>query len=756
MVRAKSAPFLKLLLISCCILSGIGLSARSWKEITRTKTLQVLIIDADRSSSSGFGLHRVEMPMDRQQILLRKFANEHNLRIEYRSAPEFKALFAMLDMGQGDLIASNLAETPERKKRYLLTEPFFCTREMIFTAKDSKIKGSDVSALKGRQGKVLPGTTYAANLRALAAKHKDIRFRELATSLSHEDLIEQVASGKIAYSVLNECDLDAWLAYRHDVRKLFPLRRKVPLVFAARKEDTVLVSRLNKFITVYNSMYKNAKKADPKKKRAASSAPASTKKDAPKGLRTDANTPPEFPESPEENSSYEEATQIVSSEMTGDLDEIRERGYIRMLTSNNAFCCYLQKGSLAGFEYELATRFAEALNVVVVTVIPENFQDLLQYLADGKGDFIAANFTRTADRVQNHPELTFCAPYFPVAQVLVGRPGEKISKPEDLNGRTVHVLPGSSYVDTLRELQQKGIDLRIVFTPGDQQTLTIIRDVASRKYDLTIADETFLQMAVEGGCKVRKYLTLSEKQSYSWVVRKDNPKLAAAVNAYFRKENRSTFFNLCRKRYYSPQTARAVAPYVFKDRQLVISPYDSLFRKYGKLYDFDWYFLAAQSFQESRFQADRVNHLGAAGLMQVLPAAAKEVGISDLTKPENGICAGTRYLAKLRKKFSQLTPENQLCFSLASYNAGYGHIQDARKLAAMLKLDPNVWFGSTERALVMLEDPRYYSRTKFGFCRAAETVPYVQNIMFYNYHYRQMLQIDEGQKQKEKPAPGKN
>jgi len=107
-------------------------------------------------------------------------------------------------------------------------------------------------------------------------------------------------------------------------------------------------------------------------------------------------------------------------------------------------------------------------------------------------------------------------------------------------------------------------------------------------------------------------------------------------------------------------------------------------------------------------------------------------------------------MAKLRKNFpGQIAPDDLLCFSLASYNAGYGHVQDARKLAAKMKLNPNVWFGNTEKALVMLEEPRYHKRSKFGYCRAAETVPYVQNIMFNNYHYRQMLQISNERTKKE-------
>jgi membrane-bound lytic murein transglycosylase F len=72
--------------------------------------------------------------------------------------------------------------------------------------------------------------------------------------------------------------------------------------------------------------------------------------------------------------------------------------------------------------------------------------------------------------------------------------------------------------------------------------------------------------------------------------------------------------------------------------------------------------------------------------------------------------------------------KDRVRFALASYNAGPGHLDDARVLAKEEGLDPNRWFGHTEKAFMLLSKPRYYQKAKHGFARSEETVKYVSEI----------------------------
>ncbi len=65
---------------------------------------------------------------------------------------------------------------------------------------------------------------------------------------------------------------------------------------------------------------------------------------------------------------------------------------------------------------------------------------------------------------------------------------------------------------------------------------------------------------------------------------------------------------------------------------------------------------------------------------------------------------------------------------MAAYNAGFGHVRDARKLARARGLNPNRWFGDVEHAILLKRDPEVYDKTRFGYCRCDETVEYVRQI----------------------------
>jgi len=418
-----------------------------------------------------------------------------------------------------------------------------------------------------------------------------------------------------------------------------------------------------------------------------------------------------------------------------------------MLTVNDAFCCFLKKGQPTGLEYELGKRFADSLGVRLMTVIPPGFSDLFRYLEEGKGDFIAANLTMEPDKLSAYPGLQFSSPYHGAVEVIAGRLNEKITTLAGLANRKIHVVRGSSYYWTLLKLQKKGVKFTIVPIPDNETALIVLHKVISGEYDLTVVDDNCLNFAAAGGFRIKKVLTISQKRPYSWVVRKSDPQLGAAVRAFFKKENKSTFFNLCVKRTYNLKAAKTELPKLDKNMNLTISPYDALFRKYGTLYDFNWLTLAAQSYQESRFKTNEVNDIGAAGLMQVMPRTAKELGIANLTEPENGIQAGTKYLARQRAHFSgQLSPMDRHCMALASYNAGYGHVRDARILAKRMGLNPDIWFRNTEKALAMLENPRYASKAKSGYCRASETIAYVRNIMLQSSHYQEFVKAHQEKK----------
>jgi len=80
-------------------------------------------------------------------------------------------------------------------------------------------------------------------------------------------------------------------------------------------------------------------------------------------------------------------------------------------------------------------------------------------------------------------------------------------------------------------------------------------------------------------------------------------------------------------------------------------------------------FIHAVIKQESRYKPNALSHVGARGLMQLMPATAKRFGNTDPNDAVSNVKAGTRYLAWLLKRF-----DGDVSLALAGYNAGEGAV----------------------------------------------------------------------------------
>lgn len=427
---------------------------------------------------------------------------------------------------------------------------------------------------------------------------------------------------------------------------------------------------------------------------------------------------------------------------TADWEAIKKRGVLRMITRNNPFCCYIHHGRVLGFEYELVEKFAAAHHLKVSIVVPPNWMDLEEWLRQGKGDLVAANVAVTKKREKTLTDLLFTCPYGGATQVAVGRLDEAARNITALKDRRIVVREGTSYHDTLIGLIAEGASFELVRAPNSISELEKLERVADGEYDLTVCEDTMVLLAMEGGCRVKPLFPVSRKESWSWLIRRQNPELAEAINAFWAREHKSAFYNQRVNRYFTSETLAQMIVPTFLDRdKRSISKYDELFQKYGSLYGFDWLFLAAQAYQESRFDPSARSHCGAKGLMQMMPETAREMGFRDVVTPELGIHAGVKYLAKLYNGVDgQVVQTDKLCFALASYNAGPGHVSDARQITRLQGLDPNRWHGHVETGLKLLSRPEYASQVPYGYCRAAETIHYVEQILLHYGHYKNVFE----------------
>jgi membrane-bound lytic murein transglycosylase MltF len=165
-----------------------------------------------------------------------------------------------------------------------------------------------------------------------------------------------------------------------------------------------------------------------------------------------------------------------------------------------------------------------------------------------------------------------------------------------------------------------------------------------------------------------------------------------------------------------------------------------LFRTYGEKYGLDYLLMMAQGYQESRLDQTVKSRVGAIGVMQVMPATAKELAVGDVAKVDANIHAGVKYIRFMVDRYyadEPMTDVNKALFAFASYNAGPARVRALRKEAAAKGLDPNVWFHNVDTI----------AAARIG----AETVTYVSNIYKYYIAYR-LLSEDAEERQKAKDA----
>jgi len=620
-------------------------------------------------------LPREGYPQDLELDLLETFTQSLGLRLGFVTVEHYQDLIPALLEGRGDIIAANFTVTPERKKQVGFSVPLMTVREQIVTRTSDQAL-TKLTDLKDRTLTIRKSSAYWQTAQTLKTKYPGLTIEEAPDFMDTEQILDHVANGAFDATLADSNLVKAVLQYRSDIRPAFDVTADRPIAWATRPQAINLLIALNGFLN---------------QARLAVRPPSIAKHDLP-GIRN---------------------TQVL-----------------RVLTRNNPATYFLWRGELLGFEYELARHFAKQQKLRVEMVVPPMREDLIPWLLEGKGDLIAASMTISDQRESQGIE--FSRPYLTASEIVVARAEEPLSRlasPGDLVGRTVVVRKSSSYWDTLQDLQKQGIALTVQAAPEDLETEEIIARVAEGEYDLTVADSHILDIELTWREDIRAAFPLGDPKEHGWAVRTSNPKLLKAVNQYLRREHRGLFYNITFNKYFkNPRNIREHLEFR-TTRTGELSPYDDLAQTFAKHYGFDWRLVVAQMYQESRFDPDARSWSGAVGLMQVLPRTAKSLGFSTITTPEESIEAGVKYLDWVRERFEPELPVNvRTWFALAAYNAGHGHVLDARRLANQLGLNPDRWFGNVEKAIKLLARRKYARQARHGYCRGSEPVQYVREI----------------------------
>lgn len=419
-------------------------------------------------------------------------------------------------------------------------------------------------------------------------------------------------------------------------------------------------------------------------------------------------------------------------ELVRDLPQIKDSGELVVLTLYSSTSYFSYRGQEMGFQYELSEQFAKSQGLKLRIEVAKNVEELIQKLLAGEGDMIAYNLPITKEWKDS---LLYCGEEVITHQVVVQQGSRKPLKDvTELIGKDVYVKPGKYYDRLVNLNNELGGGILIHEVTSDSVTVEdLITQVAQGKIPYTIADNDLAKLNKTYYPNLNINLSISFDQRSSWAVRKNSPELAAAANKWHKENLTSPDYKASMKRYFENSKMMPHSP-ILSLKEGKISHYDDLFKKYSKEIGWDWRILASLAYTESNFDTTAVSWAGAKGLMQLMPATARAMGVpaGKEQNPEESIKAAIKYIAATDRSFSMIPDKQErLNFILASYNAGLGHIYDAMALAKKYGKNNLVWKDNVENFILLKSNEEYFTDPvcKNGYFRGIETYNFVRDIM---------------------------
>jgi membrane-bound lytic murein transglycosylase MltF len=439
---------------------------------------------------------------------------------------------------------------------------------------------------------------------------------------------------------------------------------------------------------------------------------------------------------------------IANKKWTGDFDKLLERRMIRVFAPYSRSLYFNDKGRERGLAAELVRDWERYINFkyakelgkrpLTIYIAPATRDKLLPDLAEGLADVAIGNLTVTEEREKIVDFVAGDEGRKAISEVVVTGPkSPELKTLDDLSGKRVHVRKASSYYESLEKLNEKlGSDkkppVELHLVPDGLEDEDLMEMLDAGLIELLVVDDWKARMwaQVLPKIKVRNDLVLRQNARTGWAIRKDSPKLRAEIDDFFRnwamKQGVMTYrMNVYMRKVKELKDPTRSAEYKRFQQTL------GFFQKYGKKYGFDPLMLAAQGYQESQLNQQARSHVGAIGIMQLMPDTGAQMKVGDIHVAEANIHAGAKYMDQLMSTYfsdAHFSEGNRPLFAFASYNAGPGNIAKCRAEAQKRGLDPDKWFNNVEIVVAR----------KIG----TETTAYVRNIYKYYVAYRLAIEAE--------------
>jgi membrane-bound lytic murein transglycosylase F len=457
-----------------------------------------------------------------------------------------------------------------------------------------------------------------------------------------------------------------------------------------------------------------------------------------------------------------------------DLAAIEQTDTLGVVVTFNETSYFIYRGTPMGLEYDLLQQFARERDLALrVRVVREPGQ-ILHALNEGVGDIAAGRIVPAA---RDEPHVAYSRSLYETRATVVQRtdPGAEVDMPEpvdtvmeprtdpvapttperiqarlirepgELGGEEVHVPTRTFYQDRLVELSDSVTGEIHVVEVDSLSYEGLMRQLSRGEIMLTVAPENIAELKQSYYTNLEVMPVVGPAHDVVFGVRENSPELLAALNQFIEEKHTDGTIDALFQRYFVDRQGfreRIESEYLTSETGR-LSDYDDLFREHAPAIGWDWRLLASLAYQESRFDPRARSWAGAQGILQIMPATARDMNVADPWDPEQNVAGGVRYLDWVTDRWRDiiLDDDQRRRFVLASYNVGFGHVGDARRLAEKHGADPDRW-DDVAYWLLQKSKPEVFRDpvVRYGYARGLEPVTYVALILERYEHYLEFVQ----------------
>lgn len=432
------------------------------------------------------------------------------------------------------------------------------------------------------------------------------------------------------------------------------------------------------------------------------------------------------------------------------LERIQTRQKLRVALIATPPLYFPDESLIRGYDYEIVSAYAKSLGAKLEIVRAETAGEVVTLLKQGKAHIgIAGSLPISQDE-----KILTGEAYNEDEWYVIGHRSDKLPKSiDEITPSTIIVANGSKPSLVLSDIKPDHPSLFWLELPNGN-TRQVLEQVNMNTFKLSLISADIYKYYRYLYPEIKVAFALPNKYSSHWFTNNvdDDNSLYNSINSFINDYKKQGKFENKYNTYFNHLNAFNYVDtiYFLKRIQTKLPLYNEYFEKAAKTNNFDERFLAAISYQESQWNDKARSYTGVRGLMMLTNDTAKRVGVEDRLDPKQSIMGGAKYLNILKASLPERIQEpDRSWMTLAAYNVGLGHLEDARIITVSQGDNADLWID-VKKHLPKLSEKKWHEKTKHGYARGHEPVEFVRRIRRY-YDILRLYQQEEILEKLDKP-----